>query len=264
MRISKTLFAISLFFMALSVFAKDYTLSVAKLPLYSESPTKGILIDVLRAMDKEYKDGKFIIKVFPFERSIKNVISGAADFHFPTIGPTIWGKENDRYEKKLNKMGLRRSTSSLTKTHFALYSNRDKPPLDTKKLASYKIETDLGHTTFLHQGIQGTTCLPCSVKKLSAGRIDGLIFAAREIDFFIKQAGISNIRRQNFRIFGSKFILPLGKKGDEIDHLLSGLIIKMIKDGSLATVAEPYLSYFKKEFGGLYIPQLSDISDISH
>ncbi|HED14928.1 MAG TPA: hypothetical protein ENI62_14970 [Gammaproteobacteria bacterium] len=258
-KIGKILLAVILSSFAAQGFAKDYRISVAKLPLYSESPTKGILIDVLKAMGKEYQGGKFIIEVYPFERSINNVINGQADLHFPTIGPTIWGRENDRYEKKLNKMGLRRSTSSLTKTHFALYSNSDKPPIDLTRLETYRIETDLGHTTFFYPGIQGTTCLPCSVKKLSAGRIDGLIFAAREIDFFIKKAGITNIRRQNYRIFGSKFILPIGKKGDEIDQLLSKLIIKMIKDGSLARAAAPYLGYFKKEFGGLYIPQLSDI-----
>jgi len=133
-----------------SIHAENYKLSVARLPLYSESPAKGILIDVLKAMDEEYKDGEFIIEVYPFQRSIDNVINGRADFHFPTIGPTIWGREDDNYEHALSKQGTRRSTASLTKTHFALFSNSNKPPLDIAKIENYRVETDLGHTIFLN------------------------------------------------------------------------------------------------------------------
>jgi len=242
-----------------SVHAKDYKLSVAKLPLYSESPTKGILIDVLKAMDEEYKEGNFIIEVYPFQRSIDNVISGRADFHFPTIGPNIWGREDDNYELALSKQGVRRSTASLTKTHFALFSNSNHPPLDIANIEDYRIETDLGHTIFFYNGIQGTTCLPCSVEKLSAGRLDGLIFASREIEFMAKDAGITNIQRQNYKIFGSKFILPIGKKGNEIDQLISRLIIKILKNGKLQKVAAPYLNYFQKEYHEQYLPQLDEI-----
>ncbi len=243
------------------LFAKDYRISVARLPIYSESDNKGILIDVLKAMGKEYKWGKFIIHVYPFQRSIENVINGRADFHFPTIGSHIWSREHDKYERKLNKLGIRRSSVSLTKTHFALYSNTDKPPLDIHHLERYRIETDSAHTIFFNSKVEGTTCLPCSVRKLSAGRIDGLIFAAREIDGMIKEAHIKNIRRQNYKIFGSKFILPLGPKGDKIDKLLARLITKMIQDGTLKKVAKPYSDYFEKNFSAPYLPTLQDIKD---
>ncbi len=244
--------------MMTSLIAKDYTISVGKLPLYSESEDKGILIDILKAMDEEYKEGKFIIEVYPFGRSIDNVATGKSDFHFPTIGKNIWQEEDDIYEKELNKEGLRRSSCSLTKTHFALYTNTQKPKLDLSKIQDYKIETDIGHTIFFNTNIQGTTCLPCSVKKLSAGRIDGLIFASREIDFLIKEGGYTNIKRQDFKIFGSKFILPTGEKGEEIDKLLSELIKKMIKNGKLAKVAKPYTDYFTEQYGDAYLPTLKD------
>ena len=242
-----------------SLYAKDYKISVGKLPLYSESKDKGILIDVLKAMDEEYKDGKFIIDVYPFGRSIDNVKNGKADFHFPTIGKNIWGKETDKYEKELAKQGLRRSSSSLTKTHFALYINNDKPKLDINKLENYRIETDIGHTVFFNSNVQGTTCLPCSVEKLANGRIDGLIFASREIDGMIKDGGYKNIKRLNYKIFGSKFILPIGKKGDEIDKLLSTLIEKMIKNGKLQKVSKPYTDYFQDQYNDPYLPTMEDI-----
>ena len=243
----------------IAVNAKDYKISVGKLPLYSESKDKGILIDVLKAMDEEYKEGRFIIEVYPFGRSINNVVTGKADIHFPTIGKNIWSKENDIYEKELNKQGLRRSSCSLTKTHFALYTNTEKPELDISKIQNYKIETDIGHTIFFNKNMQGTTCLPCSVEKLSAGRIDGLVFASREIDFMIKDGKYKNIKRQNFKIFGSKFILPTGEKGEEIDKLLASLIEKMIKNGTLAKIAKPYTDYFQEQYNNPYLPTTEDI-----
>lgn len=239
--------------------AKDYIISVGKLPLYSESKDKGILIDVLKALDEEYKDGKFIIEVYPFGRSIDNVIQGKADFHFPTIGQNIWSMENDKYENELAKQGIRRSSCSLTKTHFALYSNISKPKIDISKIKDKKIETDSGHTVFFNKNMQGTTCLPCSIKKLSANRIDGLVFASREIDGMIESGKFKNIRRQDFKIFGSKFILPLGEKGDEIDKLLKKLIQKLIENGKLAKVAKSYTAYFQKEYGDAYLPTTNDI-----
>ena len=249
-----------LFLISNNLMAKDYKISVGKLPLYSESKDKGILIDILKAMDEEYKEGKFIIEVYPFGRSIDNVIKGKADFHFPTIGKNIWSKENDKYEKELLKQGIRRSSCSLTKTHFALYSNTSKPKIDISRIQDKKIETDSGHTIFFNKNMGATTCLPCSVEKLSANRIDGLVFASREIDGMIKDAKIDNIRRQIFKTFGSKFILPTGDKGEEIDKLLRDLITKMIKNGKLSKVAKPYTDYFQQEYNDPYLPTLNDIS----
>ncbi len=244
-----------------TIHAKDYIISVGQLPLYSESKDKGILIDILKAMDEEYKEGKFIIEVYPFGRSIDNVIKGKADIHFPTIGKNIWSKEDDKYEKKLLEQGIRRSSCSLTKTHFALYSNTSKPEIDLTKIDTMKIETDSGHTIFFNKNMSGTTCLLCSLKKLSVNRIDGLVFASREIDGMIKDGKFKNIRRQNFKIFGSKFILPIGEKGEEIDKLLKSLIEKMIKNGKLAKVAKPYTDYFQEQYNDLYLPTLKDISE---
>ncbi|MEA2029792.1 MAG: hypothetical protein U9N49_12585 [Campylobacterota bacterium] len=253
---------IVLFFIVISCLsAKDYIISVGKLPLYSESKDRGILIDVIKAMDEEYKEGRFIIEVYPFGRSIDNVITGKADLHFPTIGKNIWSKESDVYEKELLSKGIRRSSCSLTKTHFALYTNSSRPKIDTSKIQEYKIETDIGHTIFFDKNIQGTTCLACSVEKLSASRIDGLIFASREIDGIIKDGDYKNIRRQNFKIFGSKFILPSGEKGEEIDKLLSSLIATMIKNGKLKKVSKAYSSYFKEQYGNSYLPTLKDINE---
>ncbi|MBK1619410.1 hypothetical protein CKO42_13360 [Lamprobacter modestohalophilus] len=240
--------------------ARDYRLNVGQLPLYAETKDRGILIDVIKAMDEEYQAGRLIIEVYPFERSIHNVAQGLADLHFPIVGSADWGPEAGPYEEQLRARGLRRSTCSLTKSHFALYRHRDRPPLDLTRLDDYRIETDAGHRSFFEIPIQGTTCLPCSVEKLSAKRIDGLVFASREIDLMIREAGLTNIARQNFRIFGSKFILPNTAEGAQTDAMLCEVIGRMIRKGSLARVARPYSSYFLREYGDPYLPDLEDLS----
>lgn len=238
---------------------RDLHISVGRLPLYAESKDSGILIDVLKAMDQEYTEGRFLIEVYPLERSIDNVARGKADVHFPTIGKHVWSQEEDAYEKALGQRGLRRSTCSLTKTHFAIYRNRGQAALDTDDLEQYRIETDAGHQIFFDESMRGSTCLPCSVRKLSARRIDGLVFASREIDFMIQDLGIDNIVRQDFRVFGSKFILPATAAGEQTDRLLCELIARMIRNGRLEQVAQPYSEYFEAEYGEPYLPDLDDL-----
>lgn len=53
--------------------ARDYRINVGQLPLYAETKDRGILIDVIKAMDEEYDAGRLTIEVYPFERSIHNV-----------------------------------------------------------------------------------------------------------------------------------------------------------------------------------------------
>lgn len=251
---------VSLIVSASLALARDYRINVGYLPLYAETKDRGILIDVIKAMDDEYAGGRLIIEVYPFERSIHNVAQGLADMHFPIVGSPEWTPEDGPYEDELRRRGLRRSTCNLTKSHFALYRNSDRPPLDVERLDQYRIETDAGHRQFFEIPMQGTTCLPCSVRKLSANRIDGLVFASREIDLMIREAGVDNIARQNFRIFGSKFILPDTAEGAETDAMLCDVIARMIRKGTLEQVARPYSAYFQREYGDSYLPELEERS----
>lgn len=84
--------------------------------------------------------------------------------------------------------------------------------------------------------------------------------AAREIGILARQAGIDNIRRQDFRIFGSKFILPIGAKGNRIEARLCRLTAQLVRDGRLREVAAPYSAYFERAFGAPYLPTPADLS----
>lgn len=239
--------------------ARDYRITVGYLPLYAESEDHGILIDVIKAMADEYTEGQFTIGVYPFERSIHYVEQGLSDMHFPIVGRNVWSDEDDAYEDYLRLRGLRRSTCCLTLSHFALYRNKDKPPLDLDRINEYRIETDMGHRLNFDIPMQGTTNLSGSVKKLSAGRIDGLVFAAREIDLMIQEAAISNIERQDFQIVSSKFILPDTALGEDTNRMLCEVIERMVRSGRLAEVAYPYSEYFIREFGAPYLPSVDHL-----
>src|SRR5208282_366233 len=67
--------------------AKDLKVSLPLIPPLVESKDKGILVDLVKAMADEYKDGKITWDVFPFPRSLENVEKGRADFHMPYIKP---------------------------------------------------------------------------------------------------------------------------------------------------------------------------------
>ena len=67
------------------IFPLDLKASIAQLPGLADSPEKGAFIDLVKAIDAAYKDGKITIGVYPFARSVNNVIDGFADFHIPNV-----------------------------------------------------------------------------------------------------------------------------------------------------------------------------------
>ncbi|MGD0232636.1 MAG: hypothetical protein ABSC19_20170, partial [Syntrophorhabdales bacterium] len=67
-RISKCLImAVACFCLVLATAeARDLKVSLPQLPPLVESKDKGILVDLVKAMAEEYKDGKITWDVFPF------------------------------------------------------------------------------------------------------------------------------------------------------------------------------------------------------
>ncbi len=53
-------------------------------PLITDQKT-GAIVELVKAMAAEYKDGEMTFDVYPMARSIENVISGSADCHCPYV-----------------------------------------------------------------------------------------------------------------------------------------------------------------------------------
>lgn len=209
-------------------FAKEYKASLAQMPVYAESAEKGVLVDLVKALAKE--SGQPIkFEVVPFARSMENVTTGKADFHMPLI------QVPDGDESKLN---YSHSTETIFHVNFVLFSNKAKP-LDMKKLGSYKLETDRAHTGYFPFTVEPTSSLEASLKKVDAGRIDGFIFADFASDPIIKAQKLGNIKRQLYKVFDVKIILPKGGDAKETDKFLSNAIAGLRKSGQFEKIMGP-------------------------
>lgn len=208
--------------------AKEFAASLAQMPVYAESVDKGVLVDLVKAIEKE--SGTVIKReVVPFARSLDNVVNRRADFHLPLI------MAPDLDEAKL---GYDHSTETIFHVNFVLYANKNKP-LDPAKLASYKLETDRAHTQYFPFAVEPTSSIESSLKKVDAGRIDGFIFADFASDPLVKQLGLKNVHRSLYKVFDVKIILPKGARGGEVDKFLSTHIQALRQKGVYDKIMGP-------------------------
>ncbi len=218
----------SMMFFAFPAGAADIKGSIAKLPGLSENKDKGLLVDLVKAMANT--SGKDIeIQVVPFNKSMHDLVAGNADFHLPLI------KADNIDEADLD---YSHSKETLFHVNFVLYTNKNKP-VDKNNLKDYRIETDLAHVKYFDFPIKGSTRLDSSLKKVNAGRIDGFIFADVNADPIVQKEGMKNIKRELYKVFDVKIILPKGEKGKETDVFLTETIEKMRADGSFDKIMKP-------------------------
>lgn len=208
------------------VLAADYKASLAQMPVYAESATKGVLVDFVKALSTA--SGKSIdLQVVPFARSMKDVEEKKVDFHMPLIKPLDMSKAN-----------FSLSTETIFHVNFVLYTNKNKP-LDVNKLAGANLETDAAHTPYFPFDVKPSTNIEASLKKLDLGRIDGFIFADDAADPLVKANALANVKRQLYKRFDVKVILPKGSEGGATDKFLSGAIKKLRDSGEYARIMGP-------------------------
>ena len=92
-------------------------MEIAIIPGLSEPPDKGPFVELAKALAETYTQGKITIELFPFTRSIDNVVAGRADFHIPNVrNPAV----------DSSKLPYRYSTKSLGRVDFVVYSGTGK------------------------------------------------------------------------------------------------------------------------------------------
>jgi len=233
-----------------SIAAKDIVVSIAQLPVVSESRTKGVFVELVKALNREYKDGSISFSLYPFKRSLRNVQKGRADFHLPFM-------KSKKGERVLAEMGLEYAFERSNRVPFALYFNTSNTPIvdrvrkgfTLKDIANFRIETDGAHVIFFDDiPIQYSTCIECSVKKLDRGRIDGFIFAAREVDHVVNTLALDNIDSALIHNFDAAPVFRSTAEGKETNRIISKLIKKLRSTGELAKIMLPYTDYYRKRF----------------
>jgi len=199
--------------------------SLAQMPVYAESKDKGVLVDFIKALEKVSGD-KIDYQVVPFPRSINDVQEKNVDFQLPLI--QIPGSEigTDKFDY---------STATIFHVNFTLYSGKALT-ISPESAGKFKLETEAGHIHYFNFPIAPSTNIESSLKKVDAGRLDGFIFADAAADQFIKQDKLTNIKRQLFKRFDVKIILPKGGRGSSTDKFLSENIAKLVKSGEMAKI----------------------------
>lgn len=214
--------------------ARDIVVSLPFLPPLVETKDKGILVDLVKAMAEEYKDGKItLLGVFPFPRSLENVEKGRADFHMPFITPT-----------NPKRIPFTYSTDVIFKVMFILCTNKNNKDISPTNLTKYKIETDEAVKYILDApipNIMGSPSIESSLQKVDMGRIDGWVMAMPETDMALKKLGLKNIKRWEYKKFDVKALLPLGEKGKEVDRIFADLVKKLKANGKYQKIMAPIL-----------------------
>ncbi len=216
----------------------DLLASALLLPGLVDSSSEGSFIELVKAIDEFYDRGRILITAYPVARAYSNVAEGVADFGFPVMRLDA-GVES--------KLPYRFSAESVGQVCFVLYSNTERPitangfrsALNNQR--PYEVEApplDWGFPT------RPLVDFESSFRKISAGRIDGLLWAQEEADQVLRQLGLKNIHREHFRDYDDVFIVPRSERGNFVDRALGEAIRKLRASGRLsalyANVHHPY------------------------
>lgn len=190
-------------------------------PLINEDKT-GALVDLMKAMAAEYKDGEMTIDVYPMARSIENVLSGSADCHSPYIkNHNVTDSDNMFYY----------TTEDFGKVIFVLYTNKNVTGLtpETVKDGKYKIEIQPSHKEYL--GDFPEAALDAGLQKVDSGRIDGYIASMSSCDQLIKVMQLQNIKRYEYDTFETAIIFAKTDEGKQKRDIFNSLIKKIRETG---------------------------------
>lgn len=215
---------------------KNLVVSLPYLPAFSEAVNRGVLVDLVKEMDKEYS-GSFIIKeIYPFKRSIHNLLTGKADFHMPMLFDPDVDSE---------KLAYKHSKETIFHVIFAVYTKKG-TIINHSELDLYNVETDSAHVDLFPFSVIPSTSIKQSLKKLHTGRIDAFIFAAKETDGVIQSLELSDkINRSFYKKYAVKIALRKNHEGDKLDKILSPIINKLHKSGVLKRLFLSVDSYYK-------------------
>jgi polar amino acid transport system substrate-binding protein len=225
--------------------ARDLKASVAQIPVLAETPEKGAFIDFLKALDEVYTDGKIIIELYPWPRSLANVINGTADFQMPMISdPRV----------DMDTMPYRFCSLPMGTVSVVLYSNINKKItkqmiLDAAKQKPFPfiVELTRGTESFYDFPTGQSVELSTSFNKLELGRIDAFLVAQEDGDIICKNLKLKKLRRDLWESKDDLLTIQKGPKGDEVDKILCEGIKKLMQSGKMkeirAKIHVPYVDW---------------------
>jgi polar amino acid transport system substrate-binding protein len=215
--------------------SKDLIATLAQVPGLIEPPGKGPFVDILKMIDDIYTDGNITFGIYPFARSIKNLLEGRADFHLPNFrNPYI----------PESKLPFRFVSEKIGVVSFVIYSNKDK--IITRQMIldavakggkfPYTIEIGAGSEPgYPFPGLP-TNDLAQSLQKVQNKRVDAFIWAQEEGDQVVKELKLNAIRRSLWQDQDAVITIAKGPKADYLDKVLSECLRKLKASGRLQAV----------------------------
>lgn len=217
------------------IFAEEkLRISIGKLPIVAESREKGAFIELAKLLKKSFP-AEVEYDVYPFSRSLLSVMRDETDMHLPFI-------RSKQGAEILNSMNLEYAYEPTNFAPFALYYNKGNTKVeqwiasgfDLELAKALSLETEKEHTIFFDDvTIEGNACIACMLRKLVRERIDGVIFAAREIDDQVKLEEGSNIQSVLYKNFEASPVFQKTEKGILLNKKVSTIIKELRENGEL-------------------------------
>jgi polar amino acid transport system substrate-binding protein len=214
--------------LSLSINAMEINGTLAKMPVYSETKEKGILIDLVKAVE-EVSQNNINVKVFPFASSLNLVIFNKRDFHMPLIKNDVVNPDELKYLY---------STDTIFHVNFVIYSLKDKD-INTQNISNFKVETDRAHINYFPFDVIPSNSIEQSLLKVNSGEIDAFIFADFATDPYLKQMDNKKIKRELYKRFDSKIVFPKNEKGKQMDEMFISALDKLRTSGKLQKIVAP-------------------------
>ena len=220
--------------------AEDLSASLALIPghafLNEQGEPEGGFVELVKLMDEFYEAGDIKIALYPFKRSINNVVIGEADFHVPLIKPDI-----NQVDRPFDY-----ASTCFTKVSFVLYT-RATVDLDVNDLDALNIETQRGHKEYFDFDIDEVDSIDQGMKKMLSARTDGFIMEQDAVDAYIRENEIDKVRRKHFATWDSCIVISKDEKGRQVNAILSTLLSSLEKDGRfrevVANIHKPYVDW---------------------
>lgn len=190
-------------------------------PLITEQKT-GAIVELVKAMADEYKDGEMTYDVYPMARSMENIMSGSADAHCPYVkNHNITDSDNMFYY----------TTEPFGSVIFVLYTNKNVKDLTPENVLDkkFKVEIQPGHKEYL--GDLPEAAPDAGLQKVDSGRIDGYIATMSMCDQMVKAMQLKNIKRQKFDTFETAIIFKKDDNGKQKRDIMNTLIKKIRENG---------------------------------
>lgn len=210
--------------------AERLRICLADDPPLASATGAGILPELISAMAGLPGAPALRVEVAPFQRSLNNLALGLCDIHLPLI---------DSPEVSQVLPGLRLAGQPLFSVEFVIAT---RSRLSAQELAhpdTLHLETDLAHVELFPFAVAPSTCLVCSLRKVNLGRIDGVLFAAREIQTAIAEHNLPPLQLNHYRRFNAYAVVRRGAEGELAARRWQSLRLQLERDGRYQRLLVP-------------------------